>query len=61
MKKTYIKPENTVVLLNTETMIANSADPTQFFNTEEKAFVEGGIVEQDVREVIRSRDAWEEW
>lgn len=62
MKKTYIEPKNTVVRLNTETLIAASADPTQTFNDETPAAIDGGgYVDMEAREVIRSRDAWEEW
>ena len=57
MKKTYIKPENTIVLLNTETMIAQSGKMDE---TKEVPH-EGDYYTPGAREVISSRDAWEEW
>ena len=64
MKKTYIKPENTVVKFNVEQVICTSIDT-----------VEGGggvrvgtggtgsssIISGEAREVIQVPNAWEEW
>lgn len=57
MKKTYIKPENTVVLLNTETMIAQSGkmDEDQTVPNNGEYYTPGA------RETVKSPDAWEEW
>ena len=55
MKKTYIKPENTVVRLNTETMIAQS-NPQ--YNPDQSTTATSGNL---AREVIQAPDAWEEW
>lgn len=55
MKKTYIKPENTVVRLNTETMIAQSPALTGTYTGGEVLSRE--VIQQD----IKSQDAWEEW
>lgn len=57
MKKLYIKPENTVVRVSLETLIAQSPAP---------AVLHKGITiehesEIGAREVIQPRDAWEEW
>lgn len=56
MKKLYIKPENTVVRVSLETLIAQSPAP---------AVLHKGItIEHDseigARELIRPSDAWEE-
>jgi len=63
MKKTYIEPKNTVVKLSPETMIAGSADPSQFYGG--KADVTGDPgerqVDMEAREVIDIPDVWEEW
>ena len=59
MKKTYIKPENTVVCINVETIIATSPGD-QMFSTN-KAIVNEGVVEIEAREVVQTPDAWEEW
>jgi len=61
MKKTYIKPENTVVSINLETLIAESPGQTQMFNPDKKALVIEGSANMEGRETITSRDAWEEW
>ncbi len=61
MKKTYIEPENTVVKLNLEKMLANSpTDPQRSFNPETPAAVgDGDILEEmDARE---SLNTWDEW
>jgi len=60
MKKTYIKPENTVVCINVETMIATSPGTDQMFSAN-KAVVNEGVVEIEAREVVQTPDAWEEW
>lgn len=57
MKKTYIKPENTIVLLNTETMIAQSGKMDE---TKEVPH-EGDYYTPGAREVIQAPDPWEEW
>lgn len=64
MKKSYIKPVNTVVKFNVEQIICTSIDT-----------VEGGggvgvgtggtgsssITSGEAREIIQTPDAWEEW
>ena len=63
MKKTYIKPENTVVRINLESLVAVSPltpqdtalDPD---NVDDEITQTGDV---GSREVIRSRGAWEEW
>lgn len=53
MKKTYIKPENTVVMIHTESIIAQS-------DLTEGPGNRGDLVEG--REVIQDPDPWEdEW
>ena len=59
MKKIYVKPENTVVRIKLETLIAASPDdPTP-------QSLPGGTGEEEftpkAREVIKTPDVWEEW
>lgn len=56
MKKTYIKPETTVVALNVcnNLLVESIVD----INNDD-AFPQEAVPE--AREVIRSRGAWEEW
>lgn len=62
MKKTYIEPTNTVVRLNTETMIANSPVVNQTLNSGKNVVVDEGVIQgMESRETISSQDAWEEW
>jgi len=64
MKKTYIKPENTVVKLNLETLIANSPTPPVATDPEQAAdknFDAGGGSNTLAREVINTPNAWDEW
>ena len=56
MKKTYIKPENTVAIIDVEKMIAQSTTEVPQSKTDYD-----GIKQIEAREVIQSRDAWEEW
>ena len=64
MKKTYIEPKNTVVRLNSEQMVCQSAQ-----YTEKPAITGPGDAITDItvegdglgREVIQAPDAWEEW
>ena len=63
MKKTYIKPENTIVVLGIEKIICNSIpergdSPIGQGGGNGTTDVSGDNL---VREVIQSRDAWEEW
>jgi hypothetical protein len=59
MKKTYIEPKNTVVRINLETLVAASPTGDIVVKPSETPIEDpndfGG------REVINSRDAWEEW
>ena len=59
MKKTYIEPKNTVVRINLETLIAQSPTGDVLVKPDKDAITNsnnfGG------REVIKTRDAWEEW
>ncbi len=65
MKKIYVKPENTVVSINLETLIAQS--PVSGISGVDGLGGNGGgtsgstITDADAREIIQSRDAWEEW
>jgi hypothetical protein len=65
MKKTYLKPENTVVSINLETLIAQSPvsgiSGVDGLNYNEGGTDAGGITEGGAREVIQTPDAWEEW
>ena len=55
MKKTYIKPENTVAIIDVEKMIAQSqTEVPQGDNYNGSSTIES-------REVIKSSDVWEEW
>ena len=63
MKKIYIKPQNTVVCINVESMIASSINDVSGAaglgkggNTDDS-----GIIEGFGRETISAPDAWEEW
>ena len=58
MKKTYIAPENTVVNIKLETMIAQS-DPTPAALN--KSVTIDNVNNIGSREVIETPDAWEEW
>ena len=57
MKKAYIKPESLVVLLNTETMIAQSGK----INEDQTVPNNGEYYTPGARETVKSQDAWEEW
>jgi len=65
MKKTYIKPENTVVSINLETLIAQS--PVSGTSGAEGLGGNGGgtsgssIFDAEARETIQAPDAWGEW
>lgn len=65
MKKTYIKPENTVVHLNSEQMVCQSAQYSSSSANTTGAGVDDVIPEAGTqglaREVINSGDAWEMW
>ncbi len=63
MKKIYIKPQNTVVCINVESMIASSINDVSGAaglgkggNTDDS-----GIIEGFGRETISAPGAWEEW
>ena len=58
MKKTYIKPENTVAIIDVEKMIAQSTTEVPQSITDYDPSTSGEI---QGREIIQSRDAWEEW
>ena len=57
MKKTYIEPKNTVVSIETETLIANSS--LQLGGTQDGIAGAREIIEEEYN--ISSPDAWEEW
>lgn len=63
MKKTYIKPETVVVALNIcdNVMINISGDGDNIATDGGGTKDITGPVEVDAREIIQSRDAWEEW
>ena len=58
MKKTYIKPENTVAIIDVEKMSAQSTTEVPQGITDYDPSTSGEI---QGREIIQSRDAWEEW
>ena len=62
MKRTYIKPDITVVALNVRdnVLVSISGDGDAIVGNGGGSG-DGGIIEADAREVIRSRGAWEEW
>ena len=63
MKRTYIKPETTVVTFNAEQIICDSIHDvktlTGFSMGEDSQ--SAGVTEAGSREVIKSPDVWEEW
>lgn len=66
MKKTYIKPETTVVALNVRDNVLqagsiNEVSGLSGFGGNGGSSSAGGVSEAEGREVIQSRDAWEEW
>ncbi len=64
MKRTYIKPDITVVALNVRdnVMISGSGDGAKIFEDGgSTSDVGGSSIEVDAREVIRTPNAWEEW
>lgn len=61
MKRTYIKPDITVVALNVRDNVLISASGDGDNIVSGGGSTSGGsITESDAREIIRSRDAWEE-
>ena len=60
MKKTYIKPQNTVVCINVESMIAQSIKGTNV-GLYRGGDTEGIVSEGNARETVSAPDAWEEW
>ena len=60
MKKTYIEPENTVVRISMERMIAQSVADTNVTDLKRGGGTESAeIFEAGARESVL--DAWEEW
>ena len=59
MKKTYIEPQNTVVSINLETLIAQS-DP-QYDPTNPTQETSGNLAREIIQQEIKTPDAWEEW
>lgn len=57
MKKTYIEPKNTVVSIETETLIANSS--LELGGMQDGVASAREIIEEEYN--ISSPDAWEEW
>ncbi|MBR3374103.1 MAG: hypothetical protein IKG75_08900 [Bacteroidaceae bacterium] len=62
MKKTYIKPENTVVALNVcdNVLVSISGDGNNLIGAGGDS-QSASITESDAREIIKTPDAWEEW
>ena len=59
MKKTYIKPATTVVVLNVRDNVLQVTSPAKTnVNIGENY---NGTSTIEAREVIKSQDAWEEW
>ena len=65
MKKIYLKPEITVVILNVHDNVLQSISGTSGVDgldiDNDGGTSSGGITDANSREVIRSRSAWEEW
>ena len=57
MKKTYIKPENTVVVLGVEQIVCTSGE----FTNEQITDANNIGAREMIREDINTPDAWEEW
>jgi hypothetical protein len=57
MKKTYIEPENTVLVFEMEKVVCQSAPYSDTPSDKN----EGGGSDALAREVIQAPDAWEEW
>jgi hypothetical protein len=58
MKKTYIKPENTVVRINPESLVAASPETPQNVTVNP---LDEEVTDPGAREIISSQDVWEEW
>jgi hypothetical protein len=56
MKKTYIKPETTVVALKVKEQLLSGSEQVNLSNTDYD-----GSAKIEAREVIKTQDAWEEW
>ena len=63
MKKTYIEPQNTVVRINLESLVATSPLTPQNTSLNPESVDDEIQSSGDVgaRDVIRSSGAWEEW
>ena len=66
MKKTYIKPETTVVALNVRDNVLqagsiNEVSGLSGFGGNGGSSSAGGVSEAEGREVIQAPDAWDEW
>lgn len=64
MKKIYIEPKNTIVVLGIEKIICNSIPErgdSPIGQGEGNGTPDIGVGDNLSRENIRSRDAWEEW
>jgi hypothetical protein len=66
MKKTYIKPETTVVALNVRDNVLQAGSINEVsglggFEGKGGNSSTGGVTEAEGREIIRSQDPWEEW
>lgn len=63
MKKTYLKPADTVIRLNTEIMIASSItniDGVEGLSVNSEG-TDGNVTTAGSRETISTPDAWDEW
>jgi len=64
MKKTYIQPENTVVVLNVRESVLQASpvsDVQGLTDFKKGADLTEGSYDSDGREVINTPDAWGEW
>jgi len=58
MKKTYIKPENTVIAINVRENLMDASQGSLSTNEEDRITLSNDF---GGREVIEAPDAWEEW
>lgn len=64
MKKTYIKPENVIVELRSRESVLTISGGVGLEGTSSGGGTGGNVNPSeggDAREIISSRDAWEEW
>ena len=65
MKKTYIEPKTTIVALNVRDNVLQAGSINEISGIsglgKGNNTTDGNVTDADAREVIRPRDAWEEW